>query len=299
MTEGKILGFHLTIAPKTVPSGSVSDPTEVERQLKKHLYHTFPSLLSFASFILVLLVFLAPTAIFDESLAFLKISHSNSIATTKASSNIVGSSLNVELEERPIPGRLMSMALRRRQTESSTKEDDSDQLLLGTLGSCVRIQSTTNCSSSSLVPYFLNSYLDFGLEFPAVRETLGLPISFPLIPLLLLFCIILLFSSFVLFLLAALPIHTAKMSALEAKHRLFAKTAVLTSASALLVGIITTVIFRLQLGDAEQSFNAHIDKKGVLNLAEVGNAFSLIWAAWGLTSGAVVIGIIVLGLERD
>jgi len=182
---------------------------------------------------------------------------------------------------------------------------------LGPLGSCFVLPTAQNnnpklkCSSTSMVPYFISLYDDFNLPFQST--TLGLPLTFPLFPFLLMISIILTFFSFVFFLLSSIPHHINPKPQAEGipaqfltrllnSTRSLLHLALLNLSLALFIGLVITISMRIQLGDVVSNFR---DLRGVLDenvsvlvdQADFGSAFGWLWAAWSLMAVSGLMGI--------
>jgi hypothetical protein len=182
---------------------------------------------------------------------------------------------------------------------------------LGPLGSCFVLPTAQNnnprlkCSSTSMVPYFISLYQKFNLPFQST--TLGLPLTFPLFPFLLMITVILTFFSFVFFFLSSLPHHvkprpesegvpTQFLTRLLNSTRFLLHLALLNLSLALFIGLIITISLRIQLGDVVSNFR---DLRSVLDQnvnvlvdqADLGSAFGWLWAAWTLLAVSGLMGI--------
>jgi len=310
-------------------------PSRKGIDLVKHLIHTLPSVLTFTVWLVLLLTLLSPRAISDLNL--IHFSHSSGSSGSTSASSQLQSDLGARGFD--IPGRLMNSEMRAlsisdedssskmypRSTSSSTgkpKSTSDNQITsavsqvnaffaLGPLGSCFVLPTAQNnnpklkCSSTSMVPYFISLYQDFNLPFQSTA--LGLPLTFPLFPFLLMITIILTFFSFIFFLLSSMPHHVKPSPESESapaqfirrllnSGRFLLSLALLNLFLALFIGLIITISLRIQLGDVVSNFR---DLRGVLDQnvnvlvdqASLGSAFGWLWAAWTLLAVSGLMGI--------
>lgn len=141
-------------------------------------------------------------------------------------------------------------------------------------GSCVTNTSlpranATSCTSPSLTPVFFARYTSLALP---TTLTSTLPFSFPLIPTSLVLVLILQGTALTLLTLPALPQRSFEFtSATVARRKSLAIHGALVQLLAVVLGLASTVSQRVVLGTAAAA-----------ETVRLGNAFDLLWVAWGL-----------------
>ncbi|ORY73402.1 hypothetical protein BCR35DRAFT_333667 [Leucosporidium creatinivorum] len=256
-----------------------------------HLYHSLSPLVLLASFLILLLSFLAPVPILHERVSLLKVEvDSTASSATKRwlaapeAPIFTPSFHRMAKRSKTILARATN-STKKASASAGSSTSATHTLNFGPMGACslpVPTNSNLTCTSPSFTPIFVDLVEAVGLSS---TQQATLPDQFPLAPTALFLALLLNVLCLNSTLLSSLASHAPSKAGFLAKKQVTLRKAALGAGFvSLCIGLAAAICLRVQLAKVVKEWNAL--GSGV---AELGTGFTQLWAGFALEAVSVLL----------